>query len=472
MRLRFGLDGGEPQTLQEVGDRLKLSRERVRQIESRAKERAAASRRALQRRRRAALQFDGIGDSGHDLSALRAEPAGRPVERDGVRRVERCDCWREQVTARLFADARIPRRYQHCDFANFRDYNESLDAREDAGGRGSPTRSRPSTAGCSSKGRPAWARPTSRWRCCGMSSRPPAPARLFYDTRDLLRVIRSTYDPVVRTTEIEVLRPVMTADLLVLDDLGAEKTTEWVEETLNLIVNTRYNERRVTIFTSNYPDIPDETDTELAAVPDRLPHAVPPARDVRVPRTATAPTIGSRPPNATDKELLALAEMAQGEGQPGRRRRAAGPGPRPAARAARRPEVAGRPRRHVRPSPCGPSGSTSTSRSARPSATTATSTAASSTRRSSGATSGPSSPRFAARPPDSAGGRARRAPTPSSSAAARRRCSSGDEIGGHHRRPAGTRSTWRPTPRSRSKRTRDRRRPRCSSASARPASTG
>ena len=52
----------------------------------------------------------------------------------------------------------------------------------------------------------------------------------------------------------------MTADLLVLDDLGAEKTSEWVEETMNLIVNTRYNERRMTIFTSNYLDIPDDTD--------------------------------------------------------------------------------------------------------------------------------------------------------------------------------------------------------------------
>ena len=88
-----------------------------------------------------------------------------------------------------------------------------------------------------------------------------SPARgLFYDTRDLLRVIRSTYDPSIRTTELEILRPVMTADLLVLDDLGAEKTSEWVEETMNLIVNTRYNERRLTIFTSNYVDIPDDTD--------------------------------------------------------------------------------------------------------------------------------------------------------------------------------------------------------------------
>jgi DNA replication protein DnaC len=85
---------------------------------------------------------------------------------------------------------------------------------------------------------------------------------LFYDTRDLLRVIRSTYDPSIRTTELEVLQPVMTADLLVLDDLGAEKTSEWVEETMNLIVNTRYNERRHTIFTSNYEDTPDDSDPD------------------------------------------------------------------------------------------------------------------------------------------------------------------------------------------------------------------
>ena len=43
MRMRFGLEGGEPQTLQEIGDRLKLSRERVRQIESPRQGEAAAS---------------------------------------------------------------------------------------------------------------------------------------------------------------------------------------------------------------------------------------------------------------------------------------------------------------------------------------------------------------------------------------------------------------------------------------------
>ena len=67
-----------------------------------------------------------------------------------------------------------------------------------------------------------------------------------------------------------MLRPVMEADLLVLDDLGAEKTSEWVEETLNLIVNTRYNERRATIFTSNYPDLPPDSSPAVVTLHDRI----------------------------------------------------------------------------------------------------------------------------------------------------------------------------------------------------------
>ena len=61
---------------------------------------------------------------------------------------------------------------------------------------------------------------------------------------------------------MDVLRPVIECDLLVLDDLGAEKSSEWVEETLNLIVNSSYSERRTTVFTSNYDDNPDNTDPD------------------------------------------------------------------------------------------------------------------------------------------------------------------------------------------------------------------
>jgi DNA replication protein DnaC len=190
----------------------------------------------------------------------------KPVEENGVRRVVRCECWREQVGQTRLADANIPKRYQHCTFANFRAYNESLQRALEAAklltDRFPTASSREQLGrGLFLDGAPGVGKTHLAVAVLKAIVEKSAARALFYDTRDLLRVIRSTYDPSIRTTELEVLRPVMTVDLLVLDDLGAEKTSEWVEETMNLIVNTRYNERRVTIFTSNYLDIPDDTDS-------------------------------------------------------------------------------------------------------------------------------------------------------------------------------------------------------------------
>jgi DNA replication protein DnaC len=180
---------------------------------------------------------------------------------DGVSRVTRCDCVRESAATRLLADARIPRRYQHCTLANYLAYNEHLT-------RALQHASRLADAfpivdrGLFLQGPPGVGKTHLAVAVLRDVIRTRGARGIFYDTRDLLRVIRSTYDPVNRTQEMDVLRPVIEADLLVLDDLGAEKTSEWVEETLNLIVNSRYSEKRVTVFTSNYDDNPDSTDPD------------------------------------------------------------------------------------------------------------------------------------------------------------------------------------------------------------------
>jgi DNA replication protein DnaC len=177
----------------------------------------------------------------------------------GLRKVVRCDCWRDNISRQRLAGAQIPKRYQHCTIANFAAYTETLERAAVQSKR--VAEAFPVVAqGLFFEGQPGVGKTHLAVAVLKQIVQQTGARGLFYDTRDLLRVIRSTYDPSIRTTELEVLRPVMTVDLLVLDDLGAEKTSEWVEETMNLIVNTRYNERRLTIFTSNYPDIPDDTD--------------------------------------------------------------------------------------------------------------------------------------------------------------------------------------------------------------------
>jgi DNA replication protein DnaC len=183
----------------------------------------------------------------------------KPLDENGVRRVVRCDCKRDQAGQLRLASANIPKRYQHCTIANFTAYNESL--RKAAARAARVVDEFPAVKkGLFLEGQPGVGKTHLAVAVLKQVIERTGARGLFYDTRDLLRVIRSTYDPSIRTTELEILRPVMVADLLVLDDLGAEKTSEWVEETMNLIVNTRYNERRLTIFTSNYKDIPDDTD--------------------------------------------------------------------------------------------------------------------------------------------------------------------------------------------------------------------
>jgi DNA replication protein DnaC len=79
---------------------------------------------------------------------------------------------------------------------------------------------------------------------------------LFCDYRELLKSIQNSYNSQVQTTELELLKPVFAAEVLVLDDLGAQKPNEWVWDTVALILNSRYNDKLTTVITTNYSDLP------------------------------------------------------------------------------------------------------------------------------------------------------------------------------------------------------------------------
>jgi DNA replication protein DnaC len=136
----------------------------------------------------------------------------KTIEVDGVSRVTRCDCMRESAAARRLADARIPRRYQHCDLANYTAYNEKLTKALEHATRlaeGFPVVERGLLLlGPPGVGKTHLAVSILRQVITTLGAR-----GIFYDTRYLLRVILGTYDQYNQVAEIDVLRPVIVADM-------------------------------------------------------------------------------------------------------------------------------------------------------------------------------------------------------------------------------------------------------------------
>lgn len=174
-------------------------------------------------------------------------------------RVTRCDCRSEARAARLLKAARIPARYEHCtlsDFAtDFSGAHRSLAAARLAAGRFVEEYPLEKTGllliGPIGAGKTHLAVGIIQEliRSKGVPCR-------FCDYRELLKEIQNSYNPSVQTTELEILRPVFEAEVLVLDELGAVKPTEWVWDTVSHILNSRYNEKKTTIITTNFPNLP------------------------------------------------------------------------------------------------------------------------------------------------------------------------------------------------------------------------
>jgi DNA replication protein DnaC len=77
---------------------------------------------------------------------------------------------------------------------------------------------------------------------------------LFFDYKTLLDRIRTSYDPTSGQSDKEVYRSVLDAEVLLLDDLGAHRINDWVEDTVTSIITHRCNQQRPLIATTNLPD--------------------------------------------------------------------------------------------------------------------------------------------------------------------------------------------------------------------------
>jgi DNA replication protein DnaC len=77
---------------------------------------------------------------------------------------------------------------------------------------------------------------------------------LFFDYQNLLDRIRSGYDAASGAADREAYRSALDAEVLVLDDLGAHRVTEWVEDTVTAIITHRCNHKKPLIATTNLPD--------------------------------------------------------------------------------------------------------------------------------------------------------------------------------------------------------------------------
>jgi DNA replication protein DnaC len=74
----------------------------------------------------------------------------------------------------------------------------------------------------------------------------------FVDFSVLVHRIQSTFDPASPESKHDVLDPVIEAPVLVVDELGAQKPTPFVNDTLYLVLNSRYTRRLPTLFTTNF----------------------------------------------------------------------------------------------------------------------------------------------------------------------------------------------------------------------------
>ena len=172
---------------------------------------------------------------------------------DPVKGAMVCPCRRPDRARKLLAAAHIPRRYADCSFATFKcARGSSLDNNLLAAQRF--VEEFPADRGLLFTG-PTGIGKTHLAVAILKGLIEKGFAGIFCEFGSLLKEIQDSYNPVSKSSELKVLSPIYQTDVLVLDELGATIPTDWVRDTMYQIINKRYNDKKLTIFTTNYSDV-------------------------------------------------------------------------------------------------------------------------------------------------------------------------------------------------------------------------
>jgi len=182
------------------------------------------------------------------------------VDKDGLEAAERCECLARERAGRLLEAANIPPLYGNSGFDNFatpqdnpvtaRILKEAQTTAASYAREYMPGMKRPGLllAGPPGTGKTHLAVAVlKRLMARGFQG-------LFFDYQKLLEQIRAGYDPASGGSAREAYKQALECELLLLDDVGAHRITDWVEDTITSIITFRCNEKKPIIATTNLRD--------------------------------------------------------------------------------------------------------------------------------------------------------------------------------------------------------------------------
>ena len=188
-----------------------------------------------------------------------------------------CGCGIQERAVRVMERARIPKRYEHCDFESY--VTDLADGKTWTAEHAQFLKQGKVLTqgfvrdypGSAEKGLllmgPSGVGKTHLAVAALKELMKRGHAGLFCDYRELLKEIQASYDPASESTEMAILEPIRKAEILVMDDLGASKPSAWVLDIIGIVLNARYNEKSVTILTTNYFDDPAPNSEPPARLP-------------------------------------------------------------------------------------------------------------------------------------------------------------------------------------------------------------